>query len=94
MAHYTHEKQKLIEKYGQRDPETEELIIEQLPDGRGKYVIKEDKIDECNEKLDALMRFEVDIDIRPIYTEELKSIRISPNSVSGIMYMIKDNKED
>jgi len=80
MDIYQSQLNKIIQEYGARD-ENDQLM--QTEDGTG-VKIQEDKIQECQEKLNELLTLEVEIDIKPISLNALENIELSLNEITSL----------
>ena len=76
MALFNEARQKLGDKYGQRD-ENGELIISE----EGIIKLQEDKIQDCNEELVTLLETEIEINADKIKVDAFDDIDISPAQV-------------
>lgn len=80
---YDKERQKLIEKYGEKD-EQDKVVV----DEKGQIKFK-DK-DSWDKDIKALLDIENEIDIHKFSIDELNGFNISPAELQAIDYMIDD----
>lgn len=89
LKHYRQECFKLYEQYIEKDPDTGEFSFD-IVDGQQRYKIIDGKAEEFKEKNESLLKFDVDVDIKMIKSEELKDIKIAPKILSGILFMLEE----
>ncbi len=78
----------LLNNYGQKDENGEYILTE---DGNG-VKIKEDKYDECLEKINELNALEANLIYQPIFKiEELENLELSMNELELLMPFIEEN---
>jgi len=82
---YNSERDKLIEKYGQKDQAGKTIINE-----NNQIKLKEESISAWNEDIKSLLDIEIDIDIHKFSLNELNGINISPAELQTIDYMIEE----
>lgn len=86
MDIYQSQLNKIIQEYGARD-ENDQLI--QTDNGTG-IKIKEDKIQECQDKLNELSTLEVEINETPISIESLDNLKLSLNEIGGMASFLSE----
>ena len=86
MDIYQSQLNKIILEYGARD-ENDNLV--HTEDGTG-VKIKEDKISECQEKLNELSFLEVDIDEDPISINGLENIELSLDDIRALSSFLSE----
>lgn len=86
MDIYQFQLNKIIQEYGARD-ENNQLI--QTDNGNG-IKIKEDKIQECQDKLNELSTLEVEINETPISIESLDNLELSLNEIGGMASFLSE----
>lgn len=86
MDIYQSQLNKIIQEYGARD-ENNQLIPTEGGDG---IKIKEDKIQECQEKLNELSTLEVEINEDPISIEALDNLELSLSEVEGLSSFLSE----
>lgn len=86
MDIYQSQLNKIIQEYGARD-ENDQLI--QTDNGTG-IKIKEDKIQECQDKLNELSTLEVEINETPISIELLDNLELSLNEIGGMTSFLSE----
>lgn len=80
--------QKVVEEYGQRD-ENGEFV---LTDDKQGVKIKEDKFNECMEKIDELNNIEIQLTYIPEFTlDELEPLNLEMKYIQFLMPYIKEN---
>ena len=80
--------QKIVEEYGQRDEEGN-FVYTQNKNG---VKIKDEKLDECMEKINELNNIEVHLDYVPSFTlEELEGLDIEMKYINLLMPYISEN---
>lgn len=80
--------QKIIDEYGQRD-ENGEFIL--TSDKQG-VKIKEDKLDECMNKIDELNNVEVHLEYEPVFSlDELEGLDLEMKYINLLMPYISEN---
>lgn len=67
---------KLVEKYGKRD-EINNFIF----DSAGNVLLKEDKVEECNEEMLELLNTSIKINVNKIPAEAFLDIEITPSQI-------------
>lgn len=78
----------LLNNYGQKDENGEYILTE---DSNG-VKIKEDKYDECLEKINELNALEANLIYQPIFKiEELENLELSMNELELLMPFIEEN---
>jgi len=86
MEIYQSQLNKIILEYGARD-ENDQLI--QTDNGNG-VKIKEDKIQECQEKLNELSTLEVEINETPISIEALENLELSLDEIGALSSFLSE----
>lgn len=81
---YEKARKDIAEKYSIKDDKDEAIIID------GKYDIPENKLDECNKEIMALLDEEVSIEFKKLNPEELDKAELSPSEFAIIDFMIQD----
>lgn len=80
--------QELIEEYGQKDENNNFILTED----KNGVKIKEDKYDECMNKIDELNNLEINLVYQPTFKiEELDNIELSMNELQLLMSFIEGN---
>ena len=86
MDIYQSQLNKIILEYGARD-ENDQLI--QTDNGNG-VKIKEDKIQECQEKLNELSTLEIEINESPISIEALENLELSLDEIGALSSFLSE----
>lgn len=86
MEIYQSQLNKIILEYGARD-ENDQLI--QTDNGNG-VKIKEDKIQECQEKLNELSTLEIEINETPISIEALENLELSLDEIGALSSFLSE----
>lgn len=86
MEIYQSQLNKIILEYGARD-ENNQLI--QTDNGNG-VKIKEDKIQECQEKLNELSTLEIEINESPISIEALENLELSLDEIGALSSFLSE----
>ena len=86
MDIYQSQLNKIILEYGARD-ENDQLI--QTDNGNG-VKIKEDKIQECQEKLNELSTLEIEINESPISIEALENLELSLDEIGAVSSFLSE----
>lgn len=86
MEIYQSQLNKIILEYGARD-ENDQLI--QTDNGNG-VKIKEDKIQECQEKLNELSTLEIEINESPISIEALENLELSLDEIGALSSFLSE----
>lgn len=86
MDIYQSQLNKIIQEYGARD-ENGQLVATENGDG---IKIKEDKIQECQDKLNELSTLEVEINETPISIESLDNLELSLNEIGGMASFLSE----
>ncbi len=81
---YNKEKDKLIEKYGEKD-EKNEFVIE-----NGGIKLKEGTKKDWNNDLETLLDIENEVEIHKFKFDEIANVQISPAELQAIDYMIEE----
>lgn len=83
---YQSKVQEIIEEYGERD-ENGEL---KLTDDKTAFVIKEDKVLECQQKMNELLELEIDIEEIKFSIDELEDLKLSPQEMDALIPFITE----
>lgn len=86
MDIYQSQLNKIIQEYGARD-ENGQLIQTENGDG---IKIKEDKIQECQEKLNELSTLEIEINESPISIEALENVELSLDEIGALSSFLNE----
>lgn len=86
MDIYQSQLNKIILEYGARD-ENGQLIQTENGDG---IKIKEDKIQECQEKLNELSTLEIEINESPISIEALENLELSLDEIGALSSFLSE----
>lgn len=86
MDIYQSQLNKIIQEYGARD-ENGQLIQTENGDG---IKIKEDKIQECQEKLNELSTLEIEINESPISIEALENVELSLDEIGALSSFLSE----
>lgn len=81
---YQSKVQEIIEEYGERD-ENGEL---KLTDDKTAFVIKEDKVLECQQKMNELLELEIDIEEIKFSIDDLEDLKLSPQEMDALIPFI------
>lgn len=83
---YQSKVQEIIEEYGERD-ENGEL---KLTDDKTAFVIKEDKVLECQQKMNELLELEIDIEEIKFSIDDLEDLKLSPQEMDALIPFITE----
>lgn len=83
---YQSKVQEIIEEYGERD-ENGEL---KLTDNKTAFVIKEDKVLECQQKMNELSELEIDIEEIKFSIDDLEGLTLSPQEMDILIPFITE----
>ena len=86
MDIYQSQLNKIIQEYGARD-ENGQLIQTENGDG---IKIKDDKIQECQEKLNELSTLEIEINESPISIEALENLELSLDEIGALSSFLSE----
>lgn len=78
---------KLIDKYAEKDDKNKFITI--IEQGKQRVKIKEESMEECNNKLQELFNIEVEINFEPISIDLLGDISISAKDLLVLDKFIK-----
>lgn len=81
---YQSKVQEIIEEYGERD-ENDEL---KLTDDKTAFLIKEDKVLECQQKMNELSELEIDIEEIKFSIDDLEGLTLSPQEMDILIPFI------
>ena len=85
---FDHTLQDLIEEYGQKDENNKFVLTED----RNGVKIKEDKYDECMNKIDELNNLEINLNYIPSFSiDELENSELSMEELSLLMPFITED---
>lgn len=82
---YFEELAKLLDEYAIKDENGNFEV-----DEHGNYKIVPDKISECNEKINALLNFEFEIEASKLEISDLESLELSVEELSAIYPFIQE----
>jgi hypothetical protein len=82
---YFEELSKLLEEYAVKDENGKFEV-----DEHGNYKVIPDKIPECNEKINALLNFEFEIEASKLALEDLESLELSVEELASIYPFIEE----
>ena len=82
---YFEELSKLLEEYAVKDVNGKFEVDEQ-----GNYKVIPDKIPECNEKINALLNFEFEIEASKLELADLESLELSVEELASIYPFITE----
>ena len=83
---YQSKVQEIIEEYGERD-ENGEL---KLTDDKTAFLIKEDKVLECQQKMNELSELEIDIEEIKFSIDDLEGLTLSPQEMDILIPFITE----
>ena len=61
-----------------------------IKDEDGNFKVPQEKIPDCNAKLNDLLAFEIELDVKPLDISELDTLELGMNEIQGIMAFITE----
>jgi hypothetical protein len=83
---YNAEKNKLIEKYSNKDEQGKTIV-----DENNHVIIQEGHIDDWNKEIEELLAIENEIEIHKFSIDDLSGYNITPSELMTIDYMIDED---
>lgn len=85
FSFYQEQLTSIIEEFSEKD---EQGNIAR--DEKGNFKVVPDKISECNNKLNELLLFEIEIDAKPLNISEIENLELPMEEIQGIFPFITE----